>query len=106
MGAGEWVQLRKPVPLADYEKLKDRFTADQFDADAIAQLARDAGMRYGNLTARHHDSLCLFKTAQTVDNSVESPARRDLMGELYTACKRRGLPGFGAVQTAETARGL
>ncbi len=94
MGEGEWVQLRKPVPLAEYEKLKEQFTADAFDADAIAQLAQDAGMRYVNLTARHHDSFCLFKTAQTDYSSVESPARRDLIGELYQACKKRGLGIF------------
>lgn len=94
MGEGEWVQLRKPVPLGEYEKLKDQFTADQFDAEAIAQLAQDAGMRYVNLTARHHDSFCLFKTAQTDYNSLESPAKRDLIGELYAACKKRDLGIF------------
>jgi alpha-L-fucosidase len=94
MGEGEWVQLRKPVPLTEYEKLKDKFTADQFDAEAIAKMAKQAGMRYVNLTARHHDSFCLFKTNQTDYNSVDAPAKRDLIGELYAACKKHELGIF------------
>ncbi|MDZ7638627.1 MAG: alpha-L-fucosidase [Bryobacterales bacterium] len=94
MGEGEWVQLRKPVPLDEYEKLKDRFTADAFDADRIAELAQAAGMKYVNLTARHHDSFCLFKTNQTDYSSMNAPCGRDLIGELHAACKKRGLGIF------------
>jgi alpha-L-fucosidase len=94
LGEGEWVQLRKPVPLGEYEKLKDQFTADKFDADAIAALAVAAGMKYINITARHHDSFCLFKTNQTDYNSVSAPCGRDLIGELHAACKRQGLGIF------------
>lgn len=94
LGEGEWVQLRKPVPLGEYEKLKDRFTADKFDAAAIAELAAAAGMKYINITARHHDSFCLFKTNQTDYSSVNAPCGRDLIGELHAACKRRNLGIF------------
>jgi alpha-L-fucosidase len=44
---------------AEYAKLKDQFTADKFDAEAITDLALAAQMRYVNLTTRHHDSFCL-----------------------------------------------
>jgi alpha-L-fucosidase len=69
----------------------DRFTADRFDAGAVTDLALAAGMRYVNLTTRHHDSFCLFATRQTDFNSVNSPARRDLVGELAAACAQKGL---------------
>ncbi|MEM7539179.1 MAG: alpha-L-fucosidase [Chloroflexota bacterium] len=94
LGRGEWVMLREAIPVAEYAKLKDQFTADGFDADFITDLASDAGMKYVNITARHHDSFCLFKTAQTDYNSVDAPCGRDLIGELADACERKGLGLF------------
>lgn len=90
-GRGEWLQLRENIHVAEYAKLKDRFTAENFDADAIADLAVAAGCRYVNITTRHHDSFCLFKTDQTDFTSLNSPAKRDLVGELVEACSSRGL---------------
>src|SRR5690606_29193088 len=42
----EWVQLREKIRVAEYAKLKDRFTAEKFNAGKIADLAVDAGMKY------------------------------------------------------------
>ncbi len=89
----EWIQLRELIPVATYAKLKDRFTAAKFDADAITDLALAAGMRYINITSRHHECFSLFATQQSDFNSVNSPAKRDLVGELAAACARKGL-GF------------
>ena len=91
LGRHEWVQLREQISVAEYEKLANHFKADGFDADAIAGLAVDAGMQYVNLTTRHHDSFCLFRTKETPFNSMNTPCGRDLVGELAGACNRRGL---------------
>src|SRR5512144_2056482 len=90
-GRHEWLQFREKIPVAQYAKLKDRFTAAKFDVDAITDLALAAGMRYVNITTRHHDSFCLFATKQTDFNTVNSPARRDLVRELADACHKKGL---------------
>jgi alpha-L-fucosidase len=90
----EWVQLREKIPVAEYAKLKDRFTAERFDADAIADFAVRCGMRYVNITTRHHDSFCLWDTQETDFSSASSAARRDLVGELAAACERRDLALF------------
>jgi alpha-L-fucosidase len=90
-GRHEWLQLREKIPVATYAKLKDRFTAEKFDADFITDLALAAEMRYVNLTTRHHDSFCLFATRQTDFNSVNSPAKRDLVEELAAACRKKRL---------------
>jgi alpha-L-fucosidase len=87
----EWLQFREKIPVAEYAKFKDRFTAVKFDADAITDLALAAEMRYVNITTRHHDSFCLFATQQTDFHSGSSPARRDLVGELAEACRKKGL---------------
>jgi alpha-L-fucosidase len=94
LARGEWVMLQEAIPLAEYSKLKDRFTADGFDADFITDLALDAGMKYVNLTAKHHDGFSLFRTRETDFNSLNSPAKRDLVGELAEACDRKGLGFF------------
>ncbi|MBN2311657.1 MAG: alpha-L-fucosidase [Candidatus Hydrogenedentes bacterium] len=94
LARGEWVMLKERIPVGEYAKLKARFTAERFDADAITDLALAAGMRYVNITSKHHDGFCLFRTAQTDFNSVEAPARRDLIGELASACSKKGLGLF------------
>jgi len=90
-GRHEWLQLKEKIPVATYAKLKDRFTAENFDANLITDLAIDAGMKYINITTRHHDSFCLFETKQTDFHSVNSPAKRDLVGELAEACQKKKL---------------
>lgn len=90
-GRHEWIQLKEKIPLPEYAKLADEFTADRFDADVITDLAVEAGMKYVNLTTRHHDSFCLFKTRETPFNSLNPPCGRDLVGELAEACDRKAL---------------
>jgi alpha-L-fucosidase len=94
LGRGEWVMLQQKIPLTQYEKLKNSFHPDGFDAGRIASVAVDAGMKYVNLTAKHHEGFCLFRTRQTNYNSTESPSRRDLVDELAQACSKRGLGLF------------
>src|SRR5215207_4610116 len=94
LGRGEWVQFRENIPVAEYERLIDRFTAERFDANAICDLALDAGMKYLNFTTRHHDSFCLWDTATTAFSSVRAPSQRDLVRELADACRARDIMLF------------
>jgi len=91
---GEWVMLKEKVPLTQYEQLKNTFRPDKFDANHIAEVAEAAGMKYVNLTSKHHEGFCLFRTRHTTYNSVDSLARRDLVGELAEACSKRKLGLF------------
>ncbi len=91
---GEWVQLRDTIPVAEYARLKETFTAENFDADIITDIALDAEMEYITITSKHHDGFCLFETEATDFNSLEAPAGRDLIGELYEACEEKGLGLF------------
>jgi len=47
-GIGEWIMNKNmaSIPTADYKKLASTFSPDDFDAKAIVQLAKDAGMKY------------------------------------------------------------
>ena len=89
----EWVQLRGQIRVDEYEKLASKFTAEKFDADFITDMVLKAGMKYINLTTRHHDSFCLFDSKYTEFKSTNSPAKRDLVAELSEQCQKKGL-GF------------
>lgn len=91
LGRHEWLQHREAIPVAGYAQLAHWFTANAFDAEELADLAVASGMKYINLTTRHHDSFCLWPTAQNAFHVGTSPCRRDLVGELAAACDKRGL---------------
>lgn len=93
-GYCEQIFAHGAIPPADYEALAQQFIIQNFDAEAIVSLAKQAGMRYIVLTAKHHDGFCLFDTATTDYNSVHSACRRDIVAEIAVACKAAGL-GFG-----------
>ena len=94
LGRHEWVQLREKVPVAEYARLADKFTCEKFDADAITDMAAGAEMKYINLVTRHHDSFSLWDTKQSDFNTARTAARRDLVGELSEACRKKGLGFF------------
>lgn len=93
-GVHPFHQHRAVVPVREYEKLVNDFTATKFDASAIADLAVAAGMKYITFVTKHCDGFCLWDTKQTDFNSMNSPAKRDFAAELVRACNQRGLGFF------------
>lgn len=88
----EWIMNKAEIPVAEYAELAKQFDPVRFDADGIACLAKEAGMRYVVITAKHHDGFALFKSAVSSFNSVDAaPCRRDFVRELAEACARRGI---------------
>jgi len=51
-------------------------------------------MKYIIFTTRHHDGFCLFNTEETDFNTINAPAKRDLVAELESACEARGIGLF------------
>ena len=69
----------------------DGFYAKDFDADAWMELFARAGMRYFFITSKHHDGYCIFDSDYTKRDSVDSGPKRDLLGELVKAARKRGI---------------
>lgn len=68
------------------------FDPVNFDADAIARLAKAGGMRSIVFTSKHHDGFCMFDTRTTRYSSVHMmPSHRDFVREVSEACARHGL---------------
>ena len=96
-GIGEWImnQRMAGIPIAEYKKLANNFNPVDFDARAIAKLARDAGMKYIVITAKHHDGFAMYESQACDFNIVDAtPWGKDPMKDLAAACREEGL-GFG-----------
>lgn len=91
LGRGEWVMFNEGISAGDYNPLAQRFTAGDFDADALVRTAKQAGAGYVVFVAKHHDGFCLWDSQCTQFNSTRSAARRDLVREYTDACRRAGL---------------
>lgn len=91
LGRGEWVINRERIPISEYARLADRFTAREYDPRAWAQLAREAGMKYMVLTTKHHEGFCLWDSKTCAFNAANSAAGRDLIAEYVEAARDAGL---------------
>jgi alpha-L-fucosidase len=90
---GEWVMNNEKIPAAEYAKLSEQFLPQRFDANQWAQIAKDAGMKYMVLTARHHDGFCLWDSPSSYGDftSFKTAAKRDFVKEYVQACRKAGL---------------
>jgi len=96
-GIGEWLMNKSMANIspAEYKLAASSFHPDHFDAKAIVQLAKDAGMRYIVITSKHHDGFSMFHSKVNPFNIVDATDfKRDPMIELAQACKEGGI-GFG-----------
>lgn len=79
------------VPVAEYDNLYKEFDPVLFNADAWVKTAKDAGMKYLTITAKHHDGFCLWPSKYTNYTISNTPFKKDVVGALANACKKEGL---------------
>lgn len=89
---GEWIMNRGKIPVAEYQKVARRFNPIKYDPDAWVRVAKDAGMKYIVITAKHHDGFALFGSKASKWNIVDAtPYGKDLLKPLAAACRKYGL---------------
>lgn len=89
---GEWIMLRGEIPISDYKAFAETFNPVEYDPEAWAKLAKEAGMRYIVITSKHHDGFALFPSAVTDwDIADATPYGEDLIGPLEKAARAEGL---------------
>lgn len=91
IGRGEWVMNRERIPPNEMRKVAQHFTAEDFDANSICELANRGGMRYVVLTTMHHDGFRLYDTELSDFKSTNTPCGRDLVKEFIEAAREHGL---------------
>lgn len=95
LGKGEWIKFVEKIPSEEYEKLFDKFTAEDFDAEDLALTAKAAGCKYIVLTTRHHEGFSLYDTCGLSEfDAPHSPAKRDLIREYVDACRKHDIIPF------------
>lgn len=85
---GEWVMFHEKIPTTEYERLVARFNPVKFDANEWVNLAKQAGMRYITITAKHHDGFCMYDSQLTDYKITNTPFKRDVIREISDACRR------------------
>jgi len=88
----EWFQLQTKMPAEPYAKFASQFNPIKFDAKAWVHTAKQAGMKYIVITAKHHDGFCMFDSKLTEYDVVDAtPWHHDPMKDLAEACKEEGI---------------
>jgi len=87
----EWVKSREKMTDEAYQRYFDRFDPDLYDPTQWARAAKEAGMRYVVVTAKHHDGFCLWDSRYTNFKATNTPAGRDLLRPLLEAVRAEGL---------------
>ncbi|MCQ9130876.1 alpha-L-fucosidase [Streptomyces hilarionis] len=102
LGRGEWAFDSQRWSKADYQvRVTKDFAPARFDADAIAELAEHAGMKYLVITAKHHEGFAMWNSdvpgftdttgAEQYNLHDYNGFRGDPLMDLKSACESRGI---------------
>ena len=91
-GIGEWIMCNGKIPMAEYQKFAKEYNPTNYDPDAWVKLAKEAGMKYMVITAKHHDGFANFETKASPWNIVQAtPYGKDVLKPLAAACRKYGM---------------
>ena len=88
---GEWVKSDERKTTEQYQKYVDAFVPSNYNPAEWALLAKNAGMKYAVMTAKHHDGFCLFDTKLTEYKITTNVPGRDFIREYIDAFREQGL---------------
>ncbi len=91
-GIGEWIMCNGKIPMAEYQKFATGYNPTKYNADEWVRLAKEAGMKYIVITAKHHDGFANFATQASPWNIVQAtPYGQDVLKPLAAACRHHGM---------------
>lgn len=88
---GEWLRSEEEITKEDYMKYFEEFNPSDYDPKAWARAAKEAGMKYVVLTAKHHDGFCLYDSQYTDFKSTNTKLGRDIVKDFVEAVREEGL---------------
>ena len=94
---GEWTMQWSAVPIDKYRKFATDqgdgvyFDAKDYDPAEWAKIAKDSGMKYTCLTARHHEGFALYDSKHPNAWTSVQTIHRDLVAEYVKACRAADL---------------
>ena len=95
MNTSEWIFRHAKISIDEFEKSIAAFEPKDFNATQWVQLAKQAGMKYLVITAKHHDGFAIWPSNAGGFNIQQSnwwkQQHRDPLKELAAACKKAGV---------------
>lgn len=96
--AGTWAYHQKRYGATfPYQDFAPQFRAELFDPDHWADVFARSGAKYVALTSKHHEGFALWPSKEASStwgrpwNAVETGPKRDVLGDLTAAVRRRNL---------------
>ncbi len=87
----EWVKMREEITTEDYEKYFQRWYPDLYNPTEWAQAAKQAGMKYFVVTAKHHEGFCLWDSDYTDYKATNTPWGKDMLKPMVEAFRNEGI---------------
>lgn len=87
----EWIMRNMQIPLAEYRTLMQSFDPTELDARDYVRRAKEWGMKYVVVTAKHHDGFALFDSKVSSYNVMHTPYGRDIIRDFANACREEGM---------------
>ena len=91
--SAEWIQENARIPYEEYAKTAVAWNPSAFDAETWVKMAKDAGMGYIVVTAKHHDGFAIYPSKASRYNLLAGGAYKgpDPLAALKQACAKHGL---------------
>ncbi len=88
----EHIQLSNKIPNKEYAKLAEKFDPEKFDPEKWVKLAKEAGMKYMIITAKHQDGFAMYHSDVSSFNVVDTtPFAKDPLKMLAAAARKNDL---------------
>lgn len=88
------VALYGPLSKFGYHDFIPMFKGERFNADEWAELFIKGGAKFAGPVAEHHDGFSMWDSDVTPFNAKDMGPRRDVVGELEKAIRKRGMKFF------------
>ena len=83
-----WIMQYEHIPVAEYREYAKQFNPTKYNPERWVKLAKEAGMKYLVITAKHHDGFALFDSKVTDWDMVDAtPYGKDLLKPLVQSCR-------------------
>jgi alpha-L-fucosidase len=91
------VALYGPLSEFGYHDFIPQFKGENFNADQWADLFKKSGARFAGTVAEHHDGFSMWDSKLTPFNAKNMGPKRDIIGELEKAIRKRGMKFFASL---------
>jgi alpha-L-fucosidase len=87
----EWVKNYERMTNEQYQKYFEIYNPDLYNPKEWAKMAKESGMKYVVLTAKHHEGFCNWDSKFTDYKVTNTPFGRDVLKEYVEAFRAEGL---------------